>query len=935
MPAIGAIEIFVFRQGQFVGSRMFSPDRVVTIGRALDQGLRLDDEEVSSRHATLRVVDGRLIIADAASRNGVYVNGRKVQSAKVSPLDEILVGGCRLKIDIVGGAGHDDAADVEKTRVGAPPQPPGAGGTVPPRVTAGTSTFVPRMAEQVDLGTDGPTTAQFMRSVSETPEAPPPAPPPQHAAPPPAAAPRVAPPPAAPPGVHVPPARGRTVAFTSGMGAPLPAPAAPPPSFVDEDARTASIEFAPPAPAPAPEAGGHYWDFDEDSATRPGRDEAPPARGTRLLGSQDAPVAEPPAVARAREPAPPPARAPQPFPVVMPPPAAPPAPQGPTTATVKSPPPVAPYAAPPPAAPQYAPPQYAPPSPQYAPPPAAPQNAPPPAAPQYAPPEPAPPPRGTTGVPLEEGHGGYAETPRIDTDAVLASETPADGIAGTVDTAETEPVPAQARLPHAATDEELEDDEIEERDWIEPFSLLENVLRDHPKDPSTAEQPTILEMIHYRERRIIDLVRLHRGEDFVSYESVGDEPAGRFKLIKFHKDGRAQLYFTAATQGSVVLGGVTTPLRDLCVDDRVSNRRRQIYTVMLCEGDYAQILLESGGGFLMRFVKPPPAPPHTFSSDFGTTDLIFFGCGLGAILVILLGMWGLSALAGPADIKLQEEELTFAQVSLKDAQLQKPDEKKPELAEVPGAEMPIFEKIKVVARDAPRRSAKASAAPGPPGPPGPPKPAGVLSALNDMKPAADSGDNALRAAVSNIAAVRVPGGTSSAFQVSGTFSKLPGGEVRLATGGGGGGGKGRETRVGAELFRGEKGSKLGGLTGPAGGGGKIRGAVKSAGAPTTRGGILDAAAVQRVVSQHLAAIQGCYERQLLKDPGLQGKITFDWDVAPSGSVATARMVSSTMGTGGSAVAACIVSEIRRWHFPSPVGGTASVRYPFIFRMSGF
>jgi hypothetical protein len=248
----------------------------------------------------------------------------------------------------------------------------------------------------------------------------------------------------------------------------------------------------------------------------------------------------------------------------------------------------------------------------------------------------------------------------------------------------------------------------------------------------------------------------------------------------------------------------------------------------------------------------------------------------------------------------------------------------------------MLEKVKEVARETPRRTAKAATAgAGPPGPPGPPKPAGVLSALNDLRPAADSGDNALRAAVSNIAAVRVPSGTSSAFQVSGTFSKLPGGEVRLATGGGGGGGKGRETRVGAELFRGEKGAKLGGLTGPAGGGGKIRGAVKSAGAPTTRGGILDAAAVQRVVSQHLAAIQGCYERQLLKDPGLQGKITFDWDVVPGGSVGSARMVSSTMGTGGSAVAACIVAEIRRWKFPSPVGGTASVRYPFIFRMSGF
>jgi hypothetical protein len=669
-----------------------------------------------------------------------------------------------------------------------------------------------------------------------------------------------------------------------------------PPPFVDEEARTASIEFVPTEAAQAPAESGTYWDFDEESATQPGRsprdaelhEDSQVSKGTRPLagvksvGSADLVIVDSVATAA---------------PAGTVPAAAPPDAAG---VTVKTPSP-APHVAKP-------------------------------EAPATAVRAPS---RGS-GEPEQDSGLSDDVTPRTDANIVLARETPSDGIAGTVDTVDTaETAPAMMVLlrRHGVEDEDLEEDEIEERDWVEPFSLLENILRDHPKDAPTSSQPTTLEMIRYRERRIIDLVRLHRGEKFVSFD--GGDSTGGFKLIKFHRDGRAQLFFNETTQGSVVLGGVTTPLRTLCVEDRLYRRRKHIYTVMLCQGDYAQILLESGGGFLLRFVRPPQPPPHTFGSDFTTQDAIFMGCGVGAIIVILLGLWGLQALAGPAEIKLQEEELTFAQVSLKDAQLQKPDEKKVELAELAGAEAPMLEKIKVVARDAPRRHKVASAAPGPPGPPQPQKPAGVLSALNDMKPAADSGDNALRAAVSNIAAVRVPTGTSSAFQVSGTFSKLPGGEVRLATGGGGGGGKGRETRVGAELFRGEKGAKLGGLTGPAGGGGKIRGAVKSAGAPTTRGGMLDAAAVQRVVTQHLAAIQGCYERQLLKDPGLQGKITFDWDVALSGSVSSARMVSSTMGTGGSAVAACIVAEIRRWHFPSPVGGTASVRYPFIFRMSGF
>ncbi|HEY3355967.1 MAG TPA: AgmX/PglI C-terminal domain-containing protein, partial [Polyangia bacterium] len=523
---------------------------------------------------------------------------------------------------------------------------------------------------------------------------------------------------------------------------------------------------------------------------------------------------------------------------------------------------------------------------------------------------------------------GAADTGRVRRRAEV------DSAAQTFDENER-PLPPRA-IPFTEEDE-LEEDEVEERDWFEPFSLLENVLRDHPKAPAGAAGVAVLEVIRYRGRCILDVARLHRGADMDIFAGGEGQPrGGAFKLIKLHGDGRAQLFFTESTEGSVVLAGVTTPLRDLCVDDRLYQRAQRVYSVMLCEGDYAQILMEGGGGFLTRFVRPPPAPPHHFGSDLSATDLVFMGCGLATVAVVIVGLWVASFFAGPAEIRLQEEELNFAQVSLKEAALEKPaEEKKIETPEPVNAEMPQLEKIKVAAAAPKRvRSPGPATGGGGPGPPTPQKPAGVLSALNDIRPAADSGDTALRAAVSNIAAVRVPTGTSAGFQVTGTFSKLGGGEVRLATGGGGGGGKGRETRVGAELFRGEKGAKAGALTG-GGGGGKIRGTVRSAGRPTTKGGVLDAAAVQRVVTEHLAAVQACYERQLLKDPGLQGKLTFDWDVAPGGAVSSARMASSSMGTGGGAVAACIVNEIRRWRFPSPIGGTASVRYPFIFRMSGF
>jgi hypothetical protein len=102
-----------------------------------------------------------------------------------------------------------------------------------------------------------------------------------------------------------------------------------------------------------------------------------------------------------------------------------------------------------------------------------------------------------------------------------------------------------------------------------------------------------------------------------------------------------------------------------------------------------------------------------------------------------------------------------------------------------------------------------------------------------------------------------------------------------------------------------------------------------------RAGILDAPEVQRVVSEHLSGVQACYERELMKDRTLQGKLVFDWDVTPAGTVRNARLAGSSMeGPGAERVAACIVAELSGWTFAPPKGGTASVRYPFILRMSG-
>jgi len=63
------------------------------IGRAADNDIWLDDPRVSRHHATLLIDDQGLEVHDAGSRNGVYVNGARIDgSQRVRPGDSLSVG---------------------------------------------------------------------------------------------------------------------------------------------------------------------------------------------------------------------------------------------------------------------------------------------------------------------------------------------------------------------------------------------------------------------------------------------------------------------------------------------------------------------------------------------------------------------------------------------------------------------------------------------------------------------------------------------------------------------------------------------------------------------------------------------------------------------------------------------------------------------------
>lgn len=84
------------RQGRRV--QEFSVPRVL-IGRADEADYRVDDPNVSRRHAVLFWDRGRLYLRDLGSTNGTYLNGRQVSSAPIRPGDVISMGATQLTVE--------------------------------------------------------------------------------------------------------------------------------------------------------------------------------------------------------------------------------------------------------------------------------------------------------------------------------------------------------------------------------------------------------------------------------------------------------------------------------------------------------------------------------------------------------------------------------------------------------------------------------------------------------------------------------------------------------------------------------------------------------------------------------------------------------------------------------------------------------------------
>jgi pSer/pThr/pTyr-binding forkhead associated (FHA) protein len=85
------------------------------LGRDLDLHVCLEFPTVSRRHASIRIGPDRALLHDLGSKNGTWLNGRRVAAAaELSDGDEIRLGSLRLRLRRGPSARSTETASPER-----------------------------------------------------------------------------------------------------------------------------------------------------------------------------------------------------------------------------------------------------------------------------------------------------------------------------------------------------------------------------------------------------------------------------------------------------------------------------------------------------------------------------------------------------------------------------------------------------------------------------------------------------------------------------------------------------------------------------------------------------------------------------------------------------------------------------------------------------
>ena len=91
---------------------------------------------------------------------------------------------------------------------------------------------------------------------------------------------------------------------------------------------------------------------------------------------------------------------------------------------------------------------------------------------------------------------------------------------------------------------------------------------------------------------------------------------------------------------------------------------------------------------------------------------------------------------------------------------------------------------------------------------------------------------------------------------------------------------------------------------------------------------IDSAGVTKVINVSRAAIKRCYDKALMSNPQLKGKLSVKIVINQQGRVDSTEIVDDSLHDAE--VSKCVRGVIGRLRFPKPADGTATVTFPFAF-----
>ena len=96
---------------------------VILIGRHPECDIRIDLPQISRRHCCIALAYERVMIRDLGSRNGLRVNGVRVEEAQLHPGDEVAIGQVIYRLEGSLATSMDATPIVRRPAPAPPPTP--------------------------------------------------------------------------------------------------------------------------------------------------------------------------------------------------------------------------------------------------------------------------------------------------------------------------------------------------------------------------------------------------------------------------------------------------------------------------------------------------------------------------------------------------------------------------------------------------------------------------------------------------------------------------------------------------------------------------------------------------------------------------------------------------------------------------------------------